>query len=182
MNARSVLYVLLDQARLERAQQLHFDALDGKAGILLGFAGALIALAPSGLRIALDGGRAAAVVAGYFALRTFWPRSIPITNLLVLRQGHTASDEAFRKLALVDNQIDIVRRSRVILRDKAWRLKASMASLGIASVLTAVGVSVRSRTWRKNKSHRKGRSQRRSYRLFPPTLPIRGSSISWNAV
>jgi len=146
VDERSVrsLDVLLDQARLERAHQLqHFDALDGKAGILLGFAGALIALAPSGLRVALDGGRAAAVVAGYFALRTFWPRSIPITNLLVLRQGHTASDEAFRKLALVDNQIDIVRRSRVILRDKAWRLKASMASLGIASVLTAVGVSVR---------------------------------------
>src|SRR5438876_3201647 len=80
MNARSVLYVLLDQARLERAQQLHFDALDGKAGILLGFAGALIALAPSGLRVALDGGRAAAVVAAYFALRTFRPRSIPITK------------------------------------------------------------------------------------------------------
>ena len=146
VDERSVrsLDVLLDQARLERAHQLqHFDALDGKAGILLGFAGALIALAPSGLRVGLDGGRTAAVVAAYFALRTFWPRSIPITNLLVLRQGHTASDEAFRKLALVDNQIDIVRRSRVILRDKAWRLKASMASLGIASVLTAVGVSVR---------------------------------------
>jgi hypothetical protein len=47
------------------------------------------------------------------------------------------------KLALVDKQIDIVRRSRVILRDEAWRLKASMASLGIASALTAVGVSVR---------------------------------------
>jgi hypothetical protein len=130
--------------RLERAQQLqHFDALDGKAGILLGFAGALIALAPTGLRVALDGGRAAALVAAFFALRTFWPRSIPITNVFELRQSHSASDEAFIRLALVDNQIDIVRKSRAILRDKAWRLRASMASLGVASALTAVGVSVR---------------------------------------
>ena len=51
MNERSIraVDVLFDHVRLERIQQLqHFDALDSKAGILLGFAGALIALAPSG--------------------------------------------------------------------------------------------------------------------------------------
>jgi hypothetical protein len=135
--------VLLDQTRLERAQQLqHFDALDGKAGILLGFAGALIALSPAGIWLVLDAGRAAALIAAYFALWTFWPRWIPITDLLELRQHYRSSDESFTKLALLDSQIEMVRRSRAILRDKAWRLRCSMASLGVASLLTAAAVSV----------------------------------------
>ena len=42
------LPLLLETARTEHAsQQAHFDALDGKAGLLLGFAGAEIALTPA---------------------------------------------------------------------------------------------------------------------------------------
>lgn len=40
--------IVLEEVRFEREAQLqHFDSLDAKAGILLGFAGALVALAPS---------------------------------------------------------------------------------------------------------------------------------------
>ena len=42
------LDVVREEIRIERAAQLqHFDALDSKAGIVLGFAGAIVALAPS---------------------------------------------------------------------------------------------------------------------------------------
>ena len=146
MDERSIraVDVLLDQVRLERTQQLqHFDALDSKAGILLGFAGALIALAPTGYDLVLDAGRATALVAASFALWTFWPRFIPMADLYEMRQDFRASDEASTKLTLLDTQIEMIRTSRTVLRNKARRLKRAMASLGLASVLTAVGVSVR---------------------------------------
>jgi hypothetical protein len=39
------LEIVLEEARAERAAQLqHFDALDAKAGVLLGFSAALVAL------------------------------------------------------------------------------------------------------------------------------------------
>src|SRR6266540_1826945 len=42
------LEVILEEVRIDRAAQLqHFDALDSKAGIVLGFSGAVAALAPS---------------------------------------------------------------------------------------------------------------------------------------
>jgi len=146
MDPRSIraLDVLLDQVRLERGQQLqHFDALDGKAGVLLGFAGALIALAPVGFRSLVDLGRLLALVSGSFALATFWPRQIPVTDLLALRQHYLASDEDAAKLALLDVQVEMATRSRPLLRAKSRRLQISMSCLGLASLLTAIGVGVR---------------------------------------
>jgi hypothetical protein len=69
------LDIVFEELRTERDQQLHhFDALDQKAGIVLGFAGALVALAPRGSDVFLSFGRAAAVVSGFLCLSTFWPR------------------------------------------------------------------------------------------------------------
>jgi hypothetical protein len=55
------LDIVFEELRTERDQQLHhFDALDQKAGIVLGFAGALVALAPGGSDVFLSfraGGR-----------------------------------------------------------------------------------------------------------------------------
>ena len=42
------LEVVLQETRIEQVAQLqHFDGLDAKAGILLGFSGAIVALTPS---------------------------------------------------------------------------------------------------------------------------------------
>lgn len=146
VDSRSIrsLDLLLSQVGVERAQQLlHFDALDGKAGIILGFAGAVIALAPVGHRLLLDLSRLAALMSGFFALAAFWPRSILTTHVSELRAHYLASDETFTKLALLDAQIEMTTSSRSILRGKALRLRAGMVSLGIAALFTALGVGVR---------------------------------------
>lgn len=146
MDRRSIrsLDLLLGQVGVERAQQIpHFDALDGKAGIILGFAGALIALAPVGDRLLLDLSRLAALVAGFLALAAFWPRSILTTHVSELRAHYLAADETFTKLALLDAQTEMTMSARSILRGKALRLRAAMVSLGMAALFTAVGVGVR---------------------------------------
>jgi hypothetical protein len=146
MDPRSVrsLDVLLDLARHERGLQLqHLDALDGRAGILLGFAGALIALTPVGSAPLLNVGRLLSVVAGFFALAVFWPRTIPQVNLVEARQHYLSAAHGVARLALLDAQVEMVGVSRSILRSKSRRLQVSMVSLGMASSLTAVAVAIR---------------------------------------
>lgn len=61
--------------RRERDAQLrHWDALDAKAGVMLGFAGALAALAPANVNALVDIGRVTAVFGALVALWAFWPR------------------------------------------------------------------------------------------------------------
>jgi len=56
------LELLRDEVRIERDAQLrHFDALDAKAGIILGFAGVIAALAPLDRSVLIDIGRLWAV-------------------------------------------------------------------------------------------------------------------------
>ena len=75
------LPVLRDEVRFERDAQLrHFDGLDSKAGIILGFAGALAALAPREVNIIVDIGRLSAVLGALMALRAFWPRTFPSSS------------------------------------------------------------------------------------------------------
>ncbi len=48
MRGISAIDIVADEVRSERAAQLgHFDAVETKAGVLLGFAGAITALSPS---------------------------------------------------------------------------------------------------------------------------------------
>lgn len=143
-DATRSLDILVEHVQGVRAQQLqHFDALDSKAGILLGFAGAIIALSPGGEPVLLNLGRTAAVLSSFFALATFWPRSFPVTAVFELREHYLASEERFTKLALLDTQIDMARSSRPIIDAKAGRLRVSMVALGVAAGLTAAGVGVR---------------------------------------
>ena len=70
-------------------------------------------------------------------------RSIPITQLLELRENYLAADETFTKLVLLDTQIEMTKSARAILHNKARRLQISMLALGLAAVLIAIGVGVR---------------------------------------
>src|SRR5436305_9352578 len=122
---------LLAQVDKERGAQLqHFDSLDSKAGILLGLAGALIALSGGGHPILVGCGRAAAVLSAAGALSTFWPRGIGVVNMKQLRIHYLAADETFTKLALLDSQIEMLSRIQPELRTKAHRLKVKMSFLG----------------------------------------------------
>ncbi len=132
--------MLLEETRNERAAQLrHFDSLDAKAGIVLGFAGAIVALSPTG-RIMLGLGRIAAVAAGTLALWAFFPREIQAVDVHALRRDYLTAEPQFTKLALLDSQVAMVRAGRDLLESKARRLKASLGVLATGILLFAAGL------------------------------------------
>jgi hypothetical protein len=134
------LQVVLGEVRVERDAQLrHFDALDAKAGIILGFAGAIVALAPSHHLVA-GIGRLVAVISGLLSLWTFWPRRFELTNLYALREKYLGAEPEFTMLVLLDTQISMMATTRDTLDHKASRLKAAMTSLALAVVLVAAGI------------------------------------------
>ncbi len=133
---------ILEEVRSERAAQLrHFDALDTKAGIILGFAGALVALAPTG-ELIVDLGRLAGAVSGIVALWTFWPRGYWSTDLLQLRDLYLTAEPEFTKLNLLDTQVGMSRHLSRVLKGKAQRLKWAMGFLALAALLTALGLAI----------------------------------------
>jgi hypothetical protein len=103
--------------------------LDNKAGILLGFAGALAAIAPGGWDLWVTPGRAAAVIAAVFAVRAYWPRKFRDMDVRGLRDRH------------VDNPSGAFVTRRMLrdeLAEKAKRLKIALVALVIAAALIAV--------------------------------------------
>lgn len=137
------LQVIRDEVRAERSSQLqHFDSLDTKAGIVLGFAGALVALAPDRATLFVQVGRAVAVLSGFLALWTVWPRRYWSTNLRSLRDKYLAAEAAFTALQLLDTQIDMAERMAGILHGKASHLRRAMVALAAAVLLTGIGLEV----------------------------------------
>ena len=136
------LNLLLDCVQRERDAQLrHFDALDSKAGVLLGFAGALITLSP-GVNLWLRAVSISmlALTAG-LAVAAFFPRRMPTLDVVNLRE-YMRADEEFTKLRLHDSQLEMVDDGAALLHRKALLLKLAVMSLGGGAVILAVGVIV----------------------------------------
>lgn len=128
---------ILREVRLRReGQARHFDALDGKAGVILAFAGAIVALSPAG-NVLVDLGRFAAVGSGLIALASFWPRTFAEIEVRRLRDQYLVAEPEFTNLLLLDTQVAEVEAMVGILRHKAKRLQAAMILLGSATLLTA---------------------------------------------
>jgi hypothetical protein len=137
------LEVVREEVRAERGAQLqHFDSIDTKAGILLGFAGALVALAPGRTTVLVQVGRAVAVVSGFLALWTVWPRRYWSTNLRSLRDKYLAAEPEFTLLQVVDTQIEMAERMAEILHRKGTHLKRAMVALAAAVLLIGIGLGI----------------------------------------
>jgi len=133
---------ILGETRAERGAQLqHFDGLDAKAGILLGFSGAIVALAPADAPL-LGLGRVAAVPAGLASLWAFWPRQFDTLDLYTLRQKYLSAELRFTKLTVLDTQVAIIESAAAFLNGKAKRVKLAMALLAVAVVLIAIGLEL----------------------------------------
>lgn len=124
------------------AQMKHWDALDAKAGVMLGFAGALAALAPADVGPLVDVGRAVAVTGALLALSAFWPRGYGAVKVRAFRDPYLASEPSFARLHLTDSQIAAVEEIAVTLNSKGTRVKWSMALLAIAAIFVAGGLVV----------------------------------------
>jgi hypothetical protein len=107
-------------------QLMHFDGLDTKAGIVLGFAGILVAIANRAEQLTIAG-RIAAVGAALLSLWAFLPRKYPVLDTRKLRDRYLRADPGFTKLHLLDTQIRMEEEASALLDRKASRLK--LASL-----------------------------------------------------
>lgn len=138
------LEVVSAVARSERDKQLsHFDALDAKAGVLVGFAGVLVALLQDvGVAVTV----AAAILAsasGVSAVASFWPRALPVLDVGHLRR-YIAAEPALTELVLLDTMNEMLDEGAALLARKGRTLKVAMALLGAALAVVAVGVVMRS--------------------------------------
>lgn len=132
------LVALRVQAQLEH-QLRHFDGLDNKAGIVVGFAGVVVTIA-EGLKPLAIAGRLAAVLAAMLALWSFLPRRYPVLDTRRLRNRYLRADPEFTKLHLLDTQIRMEERASVLLDRKAFRLKLAVVCLTAAVLLIAAGI------------------------------------------
>lgn len=119
-------------------QERRGDALDSKAGIVIGFAGVLVPLSLANLHGLLAHiGAGLAGVAALASALAFIPRSTPGLSLRALRPYLTA-DAAFTELRLLDTRIAMYERTSRILNTKAWLVTAAVTALGAAVILTVV--------------------------------------------
>ena len=89
-----------------------------------------------------EAGLLAAVLAGLFAVMSFWPRKYWRTDLNALRARYLAADPAFARVSLLDSQIVMAERSYRALVWKVRFLKVAMLSLAVAVPLSALGTAL----------------------------------------
>jgi pimeloyl-ACP methyl ester carboxylesterase len=136
---RSLDLVAAEVQRERDAQLRHFDGLDSKAGVMLGFAGALAALAPARFNAIVDLGRAVAVGGALAGLWAFWPRRFGAIDVRALRDRYLAAEPRFATLRLLDTQIATVEELAATLHRKGTRLKLSMLLVAVAALLILGG-------------------------------------------
>lgn len=139
------LTIVAAQVAAERdAMNSHAESLDTKAGVVLGFAGVVVALgatAPTSLtnQLLFQVGLLAGMGAGLLAAWAFLPRGYPVIEVLRLRDRYLTASEAETQLHLLDTQIEMVRQAAELVKRKGRRVKASVICLASAAGLVVVG-------------------------------------------
>jgi|SRR5680860_741334 len=137
------LNLLAAEVRAERELLFrHADAVDAKAGIVLGFAGAVVALSAAGPGGWLVPGALSAVYSAFECLVIFGPDRYPVWELRPLRDAFLRSEPGFTQLNIVDSQIAMVERHVQLLRRNGRRLRRALLGLGVAIGLLVAGTLV----------------------------------------
>jgi hypothetical protein len=137
----SVERVLSAVRRHQDQQQAHFESIDTKAGVLVGFAGAIAALARDVESVVGKAGVLASGISALLGIVSFWPRSYPVFDPRRLRRYLRAEDQ-FTALRLVDTETEMaLRASRLIERKARW-LRWALVALVSAVVLLATGTVI----------------------------------------
>ena len=127
-------------------QRVHAEALDTKAGIVLGLAGAIVALwtgsnttGPTTVRVTSVLAVGNGMLAALMALYSFWPRKLEVLEVSRIR-AEVLGPRAVRSLrvTILDTRIGMVTAYSAILEGKAQRLKTGMAFLLSAVILLGV--------------------------------------------
>ena len=140
------LVIVLAQVAAEReTMNAHAESLDGKAGVVLGFAGVLVGLGATAQvavagKVVFEVGLAVAVVAAVLAAWAFLPRRYPVLEVERLRQANLTASEAETRLELLDTQIEMVKEAAALVRQKGWRVRAAVGCLAVAAALVVTGI------------------------------------------
>lgn len=136
------LDLLVDIAGAQKDdQRAHFDALDAKAGITLGFAGTLIALLPDVSLTMRFATLVLLVAAAAMSAAAFWPRKLPALDANALRE-YLRAEADFTKLTLYDTYVLMISEGSVTLGRKVRFLKAAMAFLAAAGGTLAIALMI----------------------------------------
>lgn len=114
-------------------QLRHFDGLDTKAGIVLGFSGALVALSGRQEEVLSMAGLVTAGLAALTSVLAFIPRAFPVIDVKDVRETYLTSETQFTLLHLLDTRIAMWQIGADLLRTKALRLMLAQAFLGLAT-------------------------------------------------
>ncbi len=142
MGSDSSAGVILEAATYERTAKLTLlETIDSRAGVLLGFAAALTALAPAGVNILVEVGRGGAVLGGIVALATIWPHdhgSLDVDEL----SDFARSEIVFTRLNVFLAQAEIVQSLTHLVMVKTRRLRVAMLLVGAAALSIATGLAL----------------------------------------
>ena len=130
--------LVLDVLRAGREERCgHFEALDQKAGLAIGFAGVLVTLSNDISEPWRALGVVASVISAGLALSSFWPRGYEVLDNV---RDYLAAPEPQTQLVLVDTLAVMNLRTDRSMGAKARRLKAALVALALAVVMLGVGV------------------------------------------
>lgn len=118
-------------------QLAHFDSLDTKAGLILGFAGVLIALGNGSGSLAEASSTILAALAAVASVASFWPRRF--ASIDPTRLGDYANAElAFTQLTVLDTLEVMLVETTQRLELKSRRLKLALTGLTAGAVLASI--------------------------------------------
>ena len=118
------LDLIASEVRAEReAQSRHADALEAKAGIVLGFAGAIVAVSATRIEASVVPGTLSAVGAVLQCLIMFGRDRFPRLDLRRLRDDFVRSEPAFTRLSILDAQVFMIDQQLKRLRSNEHPLR-----------------------------------------------------------
>lgn len=120
------------------------DAADSRAGVLLGSAGALSALALNAKSLWVLPGVAVALVSAVFATRVLWPRPMNTLNPIDLYRLYLAKPESVTKHQALTRRVADYQKNLEWVDGKRGKyacLKIAIGSLAAAIVLVVLGMS-----------------------------------------
>jgi len=130
--------IIGEEIRRELGFQLqHFEAIDSKAGLILGFSGVLVALSGSHLGKGVAALWALAACAALCALMATLPRSFASMNVRVLREKYLQSHARFTSRVLIDTHIQMIQEISATIQVKARWLKGAFSFLALATVASS---------------------------------------------
>ena len=155
MEGNSSLHLLIEINQAERQLQLaHFDSLDTKAGLVLGFAGVLIALGNGPGTLAGTASTILAALAAVASVASFG-RGSSHPSIRFASATYAGAELEFTHLTVLDTLEVMLVETTEMLELKSHRLKLALAALTAGAVLASLDLLIGLSRWPKPHERRR---------------------------